>query len=187
LKFADLAFTNAGGAKLQHLILYVSVKSQGDDAFGKVKLNKILFLADFEAYKLWGAPITGETYFALENGPAPKHMLPTLNKMVDSKLLAIQPAIYYGYPQEKPTALVEPDIDLFKSKEIALVDSIISKSWGKTAKDMSDESHEFIGWKLAALKEDIPFTVGLVGQATKSKANPENIEKVKAILAATGR
>jgi hypothetical protein len=183
MKFKDTLTANAGGEKLQHLILFIAIKSISDDSFGKVKLNKLLFHADFGAFKAWGASITGEPYFALQMGPAPKYMLPTLLAMEENKLLAIQPQTFYGKPQEKPVALKEPNLGLFSSQEIALVDSIIEKWWAKNAKEMTDDSHEFIGWKLASLKEEIPYEVALVGKPSPSKTTMENVLKVKALIA----
>ena len=48
--------------KLRELVLYIAVLSEGDPAFGKVKLNKLLFFADFTAYLSFGKPITGHEY-----------------------------------------------------------------------------------------------------------------------------
>jgi hypothetical protein len=36
--------------KLQELILYVAKMSEGDPAFGAIKLNKLLFYSDFRAF-----------------------------------------------------------------------------------------------------------------------------------------
>ncbi len=184
MKLQDALTQNAGGEKLQNLILYISLKSNGDNTYGKVKLNKLLFHSDFGAFRAFGESITGEPYFALQQGPAPKYMLPTLMAMEEMKLLAIQPQTFYGYPQAKPVALVAPNLDLFTAPQIALVDSVIEQSWGKTAREMTDDSHEFIGWKLASLKEEIPYAVALVGDASSYKASSENLAIVRELIAA---
>ena len=48
---------HANDAKLRELVLYICYLSEGDNSFGKVKLNKILFYADF----LWQLAGKGET------------------------------------------------------------------------------------------------------------------------------
>ncbi len=48
--------------KLRELVLYLATLSEGDATFGKVKLNKLLFYADFNAYLKFGKPITGHEY-----------------------------------------------------------------------------------------------------------------------------
>ena len=68
-------------AKLVELILLISEWSQGDPKFGAIKLNKLLFHADFSAFLTTGEPITGQEYFALPQGPAPKRFKPITEKM----------------------------------------------------------------------------------------------------------
>ena len=58
--------------KFRELIVYICKKSEGDPTFGAVKLNKILYYADFAAYRILGKPITGAQYQKLREGPAPQ-------------------------------------------------------------------------------------------------------------------
>ena len=51
--------------KLRELILYLARESEGDDYFGVVKLNKLLFYIDFEAYRRFGKSVTEQEYQAL--------------------------------------------------------------------------------------------------------------------------
>src|SRR5437868_742907 len=91
--------------KLRELILLIASRSEGDPKFGKVKLNKLLFHCDFSAYLTFGQPITGQEYFALKQGPAPRRFLPVTKKMRDKGELAFQCRDNYGRKQEKPIAL----------------------------------------------------------------------------------
>ena len=61
--------------KMQELVLYISWMCESDPTFGAAKLNKILFLSDFRAYVHLGRSITGQEYRALEQGPAPEHLV----------------------------------------------------------------------------------------------------------------
>jgi hypothetical protein len=56
--------------------LLIATRSEGDEPFGAVKLNKLLFYADFFAYVKFGECITGQEYQKLAQGPAPRRMLP---------------------------------------------------------------------------------------------------------------
>jgi hypothetical protein len=49
-------------ARLGALILYISKKLKDDPHFDMEKLNNILFIIDFRAYKELGKSITGATY-----------------------------------------------------------------------------------------------------------------------------
>jgi len=56
----------------------------------------------------------------------------------------------------------EPDLSRFSSWEIALVDDVIRQAWAKTARQMSEESHECLGWQLARFGETIPYGTALI-------------------------
>jgi hypothetical protein len=152
----------ASDAKLRELILFLAQRSCDDERFGSIKLNKLLFFADFSAYLKLGSPITGHAYQRLEKGPAPKKMVPILRQMVDDRDLAISDCTYWGRTQKRPVALRDPKLELFTADEIAVVTDVLTALWKKTARGISSLSHRFSGWKLAAQNEIIPYEVALV-------------------------
>lgn len=145
--------------KLKELILYIAFKGEGDENLGATKLNKLLLEADVATYLTLGEPITGQEYFKLPQGPAPKRMVPVLNEMQTGGEIKIRATNFYGYAQNKPIALRQPDISIFTANQIALVDAIIEANKGKTGSEMSEDSHTYPGWKLAKNKEIIPYSV----------------------------
>jgi hypothetical protein len=154
----------ANAAKFRELILYLARESEGDDHFGVVKLNKLLFTIDFEAYRRFGKSITEQEYQALPFGPAPRSVLPVLKNMEKDGDVAIREEILYGYPQKRPLALRRADIHLFSQEEIALIAHLLSRYWDMSATQVSDLSHEFLGWSLAEEGETIPYAVALLGR-----------------------
>ena len=143
--------------KLKELILYVSAKCRDHSRFGGTKLNKILFFADFIAYAKWGKSITGETYFKLPMGPAPKKLLPVREELRENGELALEKREVFAKVQERPIALRPADLSKFESREIALVDDVIQALRDKDAAEVSELSHYFVGWQLAQEQEDIPY------------------------------
>lgn len=160
--------------KLRELILYIAFRSEADERFGKTKLYKLLFHADFLSFLKFGHPITGYEYEALKNGPAPKHIKQLLDEMHGSQLV-IRPTDFYGRIQHKPIWVRKPDIDKkFKAHEIALVDELIQKNWTKTATEMSEESHLFFGWQFAKRGQTIPYSTALVSRRMPTPAEIEH-------------
>jgi hypothetical protein len=152
--------------KLRELILYISIHSETDERFGKTKLYKLLFYSDFLAYLRLGKPITGVEYKALGNGPAPSNIDGLLMKMQEDKQLFIRADNYHGHKQFKPLALRKPDLAVFSARERKLIDELIEKNWEKNAKDVSELSHKFNGWKLARFSRDgktISYNMALIG------------------------
>jgi hypothetical protein len=148
--------------KFIELLLYIAERSETDPKFGETKLNKLLFYADFIGYRDLGAPITGARYQALQFGPAPVAMVPVLRELQETDQLHIRSGVRGAYEQKKPIALRAPELTAFTGAEIALVDELISAFWDLDASQISDRSHEEIGWRLATLQEDIPYETAFV-------------------------
>ena len=153
---------SANTEKLQELILHVCLSSEGDERFGSIKLNKILFYGDFAAYLLLGNSISGQEYQKLPRGPAPRLMLPVLEDMQEKDLIFLAKRDYYGRSQKRPLALRPPNLSLFRSDEIALVDRLIRECWHMDGNEISEQSHKFLGWKLGEEKETIPYGMALL-------------------------
>jgi hypothetical protein len=156
------------GPKMRELILLIARESEGDAPFGATKLNKLLFYIDFLAYSRFGQAVTDHEYQKLPAGPAPRQMLPLLNEMESRGDCAIVEREYFTKTIRRTVALREPQLSLFSANEIDLVHTIIRQFWGKDAREMTDTSHKFIGWKLAGNKETIPYSVVLVRRGHRS-------------------
>lgn len=149
------------GARLRELILYIANKCEFDSTFSAVKLNKILYFADFRAYLRLGEPITGVAYIKLDHGPVPEHFDTVWKKMEDSSEIVIKPREYHGHVQRRLIALREANLNLFKPQEIALLDQVIEELREKTAASVSRQSHGK-AWQLAGYGERIPYNAAFL-------------------------
>jgi hypothetical protein len=157
------ARTPADDQKLRELILYLSSKSEKDPRFSATKLNKLLFYCDFAAYRQLGSSITGHSYQKLNFGPAPKAMMPVLEKMKHAGDCIEVERDHFGYRQKRVIALRPPDVSQLSSRELYLADQVVTDLWESSATQVSDLSQDFIGWKVAALGEVIPYETAFVG------------------------
>ncbi len=145
--------------KFRELIIYIAAQSANDPTFGAIKLNKVMYYADFAAYRQFGQPITGATYLKLSEGPAPRDLLKERRKLIDSGEAKLDMRPYFTGMQHR-LVIAEgrnPDLELFRPGELELVDSVIDFFEGKTAREVSDFSHRELGWVLARPREDIPY------------------------------
>lgn len=157
-------------AKLRELILYYARRSEGDETFGKTKLNKLLFYADFDAYLSLGRSITCQEYVKQPRGPVPSRVNSMLSEMEASGDLVLIERQYFGLVQMRPYARREPSLSLFSGPEIALVDQVLTRFWGRSAADVSELSHDFIGWKVYGMGETIPYETALVDDGPLTEA-----------------
>lgn len=158
--------------KFKELVLYLSERSESDPNYGETKLNKLLYYADFIAYRELGVPVTGAKYQKLRWGPAATALLPIQQELEAEGALAVRPGQRGAYIQKKPIALRPPDLREFSGAEIALIDRVLEGMWDLGAGVVSDLSHTSIGWQLAQDREEIPYetvfveSIELVAEST---------------------
>jgi hypothetical protein len=142
--------------KFKELIVYLCAASAraGDDGFGMVKLNKLLYRADFEAYRLLGHPITGETYEKQEFGPVARDLPIVLDELGASGRLRWQLIPTSAHTRKVPMLTDDPDaiVDLsaFPPPEREIIENTLHELAVYGGRDASEWSHEeSAGWKAA--------------------------------------
>jgi hypothetical protein len=92
-------------------------------------------------------------------------MLPVQREMTESeRCLVIEPRSLYGFRQDRPVSLRDPDLSGFSGEEIAIVDEWIDRLRPLSAKEVSLFSHNAVGWKMTTDGETIdPRSVFLSG------------------------
>jgi len=143
--------------KFRELIVYIASRSEEDQRFGAVKLNKLLYYSDFTAFSVLGKPITGASYQNLHEGPAPREFL-TAQKAMLRKDVALEHRPYFGGTlQKRLVALRAPDMSDFTEEELRIVEGVILEFWNMNARQISRYSHDEYGWRLTDEGETIPY------------------------------
>lgn len=162
-----------GSNKLKELALFFAKKSEDDVNFGRTKLQKLFFTADFIAYATFGASITGQRYVKRDHGPCVDGWPQILDEMKNEGIAAEQTRGLFGYPQKRLIALREPHLADFSGDEINIAQYSIDIHGNRNATEVSDWSHDYIGWKLAYDGEEIPYETVFV---TPRKLSSREIE-----------
>lgn len=147
--------------KLRELVLYIADKCEDDPTFGAVKLNKILFYADFISFAQYGEPITGVKYRKFSQGPVPTILKRVRIEMEEHGEVAVRRKSYHGRVQHRLIPFRQPDFSRLGARDIATVDDMIREFWGRTAQEISELSHDR-AWKNAAEGEVIPYEAAFV-------------------------
>jgi len=87
--------SSATTKNLENCFVHFS-RSADDPRFGAVKLNKLLFDADFQAYVQIGSANYRRRISKTGAGPAPKRLIPIRDEMISFGLLAIQERSFHG-------------------------------------------------------------------------------------------
>ena len=128
--------------KLRELILLIANKGKADPRLGAVKLNKLLYYADFTAYRNLGKAITGAEYQHLPEGPAPRHVLPAQARLKrDGDIEVVYVPSLIGEPLHRIIPKRKP-YPVFSKQERDLVNGLIKEFWNLTGTELSDKSHK---------------------------------------------
>ena len=151
-----------GQTRLREMVLYISERNYDTERFGLVKLNKILWKADFSAFAERGIPVTGRAYQRLALGPAPVEMMPLQAEMIQEGLLELNP-FFFGKDQRggdiieyRPIAKVSPVLRLFSADDLSYVDASIAYYRPLTGRETSDDSHG-IAWSSRNDLDPMPY------------------------------
>lgn len=170
-------------AKMKELILHIATECRDDETFGAIKLNKILFYSDFLAYAHFGQSITGQRYFKLPFGPAPRSLLPVQGEMERAGEISLASMERYTQTQKRIIPLREPNLSGFSAEELDLVGQVIEELRPLNATEASDFSHTFLGWELVEMRDDIPYETVFL---SREVPDDEHVTRLLSVVAENG-
>lgn len=138
------------------LVLYIAWRMRDDPRFGRVKFAKTMFYADFTHYEELGEPLTGASYYRYPKGPLPVEIYRAEERLETAGLATLKKA-QFKYDEEKLMALsFEPSrTTSFHRAYLDLKMDRVAEE--KTAKAVSDKSHEHPGWRVTGHRQKIPY------------------------------
>ncbi len=143
--------------KFKQVLLYLLERCGGRPNVGETVVYKLLYFADFNFYELFEEQLTGATYRKLQFGPVPREFSEIVNDMVEKKELSILKTTYGNFPQTRYIPLRKADLNQLNAAEKTVLDSVVDRFSDKSAKWLSDYSHDDIPWKATAEKEVIDY------------------------------
>ncbi|WP_061214853.1 type II TA system antitoxin MqsA family protein [Syntrophomonas wolfei] len=138
--------------KLLNMTVYFT-----QSGLSKTALMKHLWLSDFSHFKAYGVSISGAVYAALPNGPALDNWLLFLQFAVNEEAIELEPIYYNDMEAEIVKANRSCQIDYFTSIELATIQKVARVLKGKTARQLSDLSHNEDAYKLTPKNRIISY------------------------------
>lgn len=155
-------------AKFKNLILYILEKCAGKPNVGETVLNKLLYFSDFNYYEIYEEHLSGATYRKFAKGPVPKEIGDILKEMIDEGKLQAFNTKYFGYTQKRYFPLVTSDKKMFNGAEIEVIDKVIDRLSGMSAKEISEYSHGDMPWKASSDRQNIDYELVFYREAPYS-------------------
>ncbi len=171
--------------KFKELALLLTEMSSSDPRMSRVKLNKLLYQCDFEAYRLLGQSITGETYIKGERGPMASHLPMAEDELGAAGLLEYRIDRSGRYERKVPVALQSADRDQFTQAQLDLITRVRDDLKEYGAWEVSEWSHEeSVAWNVVKeLKEELPYDAAFV---SSDPIPEEDLERAKQFVRESG-
>ena len=128
--------------KLKNILLYFIEKSGG---VFFTKMNKLLFYADFVAYRQTGKGITGLAYKAIQHGPVPVRWdrIYSFYDEINQEIVQFSD----GWAGTKLVSKLSPDMTEFDEDELKVLEFVCERFKSETPTQISETSHQEEVWK----------------------------------------
>lgn len=114
----------------------------------KLKLNKLLFYADFCHYKNHGSSISGLPYRAIQYGPVPANYDNIFAYLENEQIISAEwIRLANGSAREVFKTEGDPDTGLFSLDELETINKVINRFNETSTWDIVDLSHKEKAWK----------------------------------------
>lgn len=130
------------------------------NGFYRTTINKLLFYADFLNYKTSTVSLTGTAYRRLQYGPVPADYGQLLARMEAEGLLECSETEFpdgktgYYYRVGPDAERIAPE---FTDHETTVLSKVADELGNRTAKEISDKSHQEAAWKETEEKKLISY------------------------------
>ena len=128
--------------RLKNILLFFI--SKGNGVFF-TKMNKLLFYADFMAYRVTGKSVSGLAYKAIAHGPVPVRWdrIYSFYDEIDQEIVQFSD----GREGTKLVSKLSPDMAEFSDDELKILEYVSQRFKNETPTQISETSHEEEAWK----------------------------------------
>jgi len=148
--------------KLEELIVYLGHKP-GVTNLGLTKLWKLIYFVDSQALRELGESITGSEFIKYEHGPVPSRGDKHLRQMTRRGELTTIARSIGGTTLNEVKTTRKPEPDAFSKAELSIIDGVCARYGRKSAKELSDLSHQEPSWHYAGIREKLSPELMLYG------------------------
>ncbi|MEM1275612.1 MAG: Panacea domain-containing protein [Pseudomonadota bacterium] len=142
--------------KFKNLMHHVIWRTQTRDGWGLVKTFKALWFFEARCFTLRGDVFSGAKYVKDQFGPRPLEAYQIISELVSERKIATYEEAFFDFSLKRAKALKAPLPGLLNETEAEDLNFWINYIDGKTASEISDESHD-LGWEIAKQGSELPL------------------------------
>lgn len=174
---APAQLANSSPERTKEMAHYVIYRAPAD-RLGATKLNKVMWFADLEAYRMTGKTISQQqSYQRLQYGPVPNRIVISLRELEQDGKVLVREVPTPTAPRKEFIWLESPNINQFTALEVDIMNEAID--WvchSHTANSISDFTHDAL-WREIELGEQIPIGAASVAVGTVTAEDLEWAER----------
>ena len=136
----DNGFAQQSLTRLKNIMLYI-IGLCGEVFY--TKMNKLLFYADFMAYRTSGYALSGLSYKAIDYGPVPERWDRVYSQFDE---ILQEPRSYGDKEGSVLTTTAKADLSIFTPEELLFLEQVCARFADCTSSDMTRISHEESAW-----------------------------------------
>lgn len=159
------------------VVHYIAWRMRDADDFGRVKLAKTLFYADFTAYAEEGDPLTGARYFHWPQGPFTTEIYRAEERLVQSGVAKLKdPEVEFDTAKLSADAFSPKRLEGWQLSFLDIKMDQVAETGA--AGTVSEKSHEHPGWQLTRDKQEIPYAAVHISREGPTQADVKAAEEV---------
>jgi transcriptional regulator with XRE-family HTH domain len=143
--------------KFKEVLLYILGKVGAKPNVGETVIYKLLYFIDFDFYEKFEKQLIGATYIKNRLGPTPVEFKAIVDDMMKNKEIEIVRSKYFQYEQKKYLPLRSAKLNNLTGEEMEHIDDVLVRLSDKTAKELSEYSHEDIPWQVHEMGQPISY------------------------------
>ena len=145
--------------KFKTVLTYILKKVGGKPNIGMTAIYKLLYFIDFDYYEKFEEQLMGAVYIKNHYGPTPVMFGKIIEEMKAKNQIEEVRSKFYNREQKKYFLNPDYEIDLtpLSAQEIKHIDWELHRLADKTAKELSELSHEDMPWRAAKMGEQVQY------------------------------
>ncbi|MCX6761962.1 MAG: DUF4065 domain-containing protein [Candidatus Moranbacteria bacterium] len=145
--------------KFKTVLTYILKKVGGKPNIGMTAIYKLLYFIDFDYYEKFEEQLMGAVYIKNHFGPTPVMFAKIVEEMKAKNEIEEVKSKFYDREQKKYFLNPDYQVDLtpLTAQEIKHIDWELRRLADKTAKELSELSHEDMPWRAAKMGERVEY------------------------------
>ncbi len=157
--------------KFKEILLYILSKVGAKPNVGETVLYKLLYFIDFDYYEKFETQLIGAKYIKNHHGPTPVMFQKVVDQMKENNEIEEVKSKYFQYDQKKFLPLRKSNLADFSAQELEIINDVLRRLSDKTAKELSEYSHNDIPWLTAEAGKAIDY------EAVFYRTDPYSVRK----------